>query len=134
VLSYLMAEFDDGKSELILPKADLWLETKLRVEPESRRWFPQSSRSFGKELSRLKQALRAKGFEVGDGYAGTGKNKKRVTRVARIDVEATDENRWEQIKTEASVASNPLQNTRKEAGGTDGTDNFASFPVRKEKI
>jgi hypothetical protein len=89
LMQYLYSEFDDGKSELVLPKADLYLEVKLRVEPDSRRWFPQSSAAFGKELVRLKQALAAKGFEVSDGWIGNKNNKQRAAKIVRIDEEGT---------------------------------------------
>ena len=59
LMEYLYDAFDDGQEEFILPKSDLYLDVKLRVEPESRRWFPQSTAAFGKELARLKQALGA---------------------------------------------------------------------------
>jgi hypothetical protein len=86
VLDYLMAEFDDGKDELVLPKSDLYLEAKLRVDPESHRWFPQSAVHFGRELSRLKQALAFKGFALTDGFIGRGNGKTRVMKITRIDV------------------------------------------------
>ena len=133
LMQYLYDEFDDGKQEIILPKADFYLEVKVRVEPESRRWFPQSSSSFGKEIVRLKQALAAKGFEVSDGWMGTKKNKKRTAKIVRIDEEATGGNRREQEQNESPVASFHLQNPEKEVGGNRRTGDSASFPVTKIK-
>jgi hypothetical protein len=57
VLQYLYAEFDDGKNVLIKPPHDMWEEVKMRVPFDSRRWFPTSVATFGKELMRLKQAM-----------------------------------------------------------------------------
>jgi hypothetical protein len=133
LLKYLYAEFDDGKAELVLPKADLWLEAKLRVEPESRRWFPQSSAAFGKELSRLKQALAAKGFEVSDGLIGRGNTKKRVAKITRVDEAGTAGYSWVQEQNESAVPKNSLQMPEKNEGGYRRTADSPSFLVNKNK-
>jgi hypothetical protein len=53
------------------------------VDLDSRRYSPQSSIAFGRELSRLKQALDHKGFGVSDG-------RQRVWRIVRINDGCTD--------------------------------------------
>jgi hypothetical protein len=85
VLEYLYAEFDDGKDVLAKTTHDIWEEVKARVPFDSRRWFPTSSRSFGKELQRLKQALAYKGFEVDRGTVGRGNDKRNVIKITRLD-------------------------------------------------
>jgi hypothetical protein len=85
VLQYLYAEFDDGKDVLSKTTHDIWEEVKARVPFDSRRWFPTSSRSFGKELQRLKQALAYKGFEVDRGTVGRGNDKRKVIKITRLD-------------------------------------------------
>jgi hypothetical protein len=85
VLQYLYAEFDDGKDLLIKTPHDLWEEVRMRVPFDSRRWFPNSSNHFSKDLNRLKQALAYKGFAVERGTVGRGNDKRKVIKIARID-------------------------------------------------
>jgi hypothetical protein len=85
VLEYLYAEFDDGKPVLVKIPHDMWQEVKMRVDLDSRRWFPQSAETFGKELNRLKQALPYKGFGVDRGSVGRGRDKKRAIKITHID-------------------------------------------------
>jgi hypothetical protein len=85
VLEYLYAEFDDGKDVLLKSPHDLWEEVKARVPFDSRRWFPTSSKHFGKDINRLKQALAYKGFELDRGTVGRGNDKRNVIKIARID-------------------------------------------------
>jgi hypothetical protein len=85
VLQYLYAEFDDGKEVLLQSTHDMWNEVKSLVPFDSRRWFPQSASTFGKELVRIKQALAYKGFEVGKGTVGRGNAKRSVIKVTPTD-------------------------------------------------
>lgn len=85
ILDYLYAEFDDGKDVLVKTSNDMWQEVKMRVDLDSRRWFPQSAETFGKEVNRLQQALAYKGFKVGRGHVGSGNDKRRAIKLTRID-------------------------------------------------
>jgi hypothetical protein len=137
VLEYLYAEFDDGKDVLIKSPHELWEEVKRRVPLDSRRWFPQSAATFGKELVRLKQALAHKGFGVDRGSVGTGKDKKRVIKITRIDAAGTA---WDSSGT-AEIASPVPDESRidkpksvpSEEPGTAGTANPTSFSGIKKK-
>jgi len=104
ILEYLYAEFDDGKDVLIKTPHDLWEEAKMRVPIDSRRWFPTSAIHFGRELSRLKQALAYRGFGVVNGSTGTGNNKKRAIKITRLDGSGTD---WDRSGTDKNVSSVP---------------------------
>jgi hypothetical protein len=85
VLEYLYAEFDDGKDVLAKTTHDIYEDVKARVPFDSRRWFPVSSRTFGKELQRLKQALAYKGFAIDKGTVGRGNDKRYVIKITRLD-------------------------------------------------
>jgi hypothetical protein len=137
VLEYLYAEFDDGKDVLVKAPHDMWEEVKMRVPFDSRRWFPTNPSSFGKELVRLKQALAYKGFEVDRGTVGTGNNKKRATKVTRIDASGTA---WDSSGTAEIASPVPAEtridmpkSARSEEVGTAGTANPTSFLGGKKK-
>ena len=85
VLDYLYAEFDDGKDVLVKPPHEMWEEVKARVPFDSRRWFPASVSTFGKELVRLKQAMAYKGFDIDRGTVGRGNAKRKVIKVTPLD-------------------------------------------------
>jgi hypothetical protein len=74
VLQYLYAEFVNGKSVLIRTPHDMRQEVKMRVDLDSRRWFPQSAIHFSRELFRIKLALAHKGFGVDRGSRGSGRD------------------------------------------------------------
>jgi hypothetical protein len=137
-LEYLYAEFDDGKSVLIKTPHDMWQEVKMTVDLDSRRWFPQSAESFGKEVNRLKQALAYKGFGVDRGHSGTGNNKKRAMKTTRLDGSGTV---WDSSGTVENGKTVPAENcidkpesARPEDPGTVGTVLPTSFSGNKEKI
>jgi hypothetical protein len=137
VLKYLYAEFDDGKDVLIKSPHDLWEGVMALVPIASRRWFPQSAATFGKELVRLKQPLAYKGFDADRGTVGTGNDKKRVIKIARIDAPGTA---WDSSGT-AEIASpvpgeSPVDKPKSaplEEPGTAGTANPTFFSGIKKK-
>jgi len=106
VIQYLYSEFDDGKDVLVKPPHEMWEEVKARVPFDSRRWFPTSVSTFGKELVRLKQAMAYKDFDVDRGTVGTGNNKKRAIKVTRIDAAGTA---WDSSGTAEIASSCPSE-------------------------
>jgi hypothetical protein len=137
VLPYLYAEFDDGKDVLIRPPHDMWEEVQAQVPIASRRWFPQSAATFGKELVRLKQALAYKGFDVDRGTVGRGNNKKRAIKITRIDDVGTAGDSTGTADFEVPVpAENRIdkpESARSEEVGTVGTADSPSFLNKKRK-
>jgi hypothetical protein len=137
VLEYLYAEFDDGKDILLKSPHEFWEEVKALVPFDSRRWFPTSAATFGKELVRLKQALAYKGFEVDRGTVGTGNDKKRAIKVTRIDASGTA---WDSSGTAEMPVSCPSESgvgtpksAPSEESGTAGTANPRPFSGIKKK-
>lgn len=138
VLQHLYAEFDDGKDTLVLSPHDMWQDVKARVPFESRRWFPASSKTFGKELNRLKQALAYKGFDVDRGTVGRGNAKRNVIKIARIDdVGSTGVDAGSTISDFIDPAQNgigkPESARLEEVGSTGSTDSAPFSGIKKKK-
>jgi hypothetical protein len=138
VLEYLYAEFDDGKDVLARTTHDIWEEVKARVPFDSRRWFPTSSRSFGKELQRIKQALAYKGFDVDRGTVGRGNDKRNVIKITRIDevgssgvVSGSFE--FEKNNPAESGVDKPESGRSEEVGSLGSFVSSTSYEIKKKK-
>jgi hypothetical protein len=137
VLEYLYAEFDDGKDVLVKAPHDLWEEVKSRVPFDSRRWFPSSSNRFGRELNRLKQALAYKGFDLDRGTVGSGNEKRKVIKIARIDdVGSTGVDSGSTGSGSIDPAGNRIdkpESARSERSGSTGSTESLPFSGNKKK-
>jgi hypothetical protein len=136
ILEYLCAEFDDGKSVLIKTSQDMWQEVKMRVDLDSRRWFPASAETFGKEVNRLKQAWAYKGFRADRGTVGTGNDKRRVIKITRVDVPGSV---WvssgsvqNDVTDPADIAIDKPESARSEGAGSVGSVLSTSFSDNKK--
>jgi hypothetical protein len=131
LVEYLTAEFDSGKTEMLIVKTDLWQDVKAHVPLDSRRYFPQSARNFSGELNRLKPALAHKGFEIDDGHVGRGNAKQRAFRITYVGGEGPvdpERGRWgrsgddeNNIFVPIDIAIDKPKNPRSEQVGTMGT-------------
>jgi hypothetical protein len=137
ILRYLYDEFDDGKDVLVKTPHDMWQDVKGRVDLDSRRWFPRSAESFGKELNRIKQAPAYKGFAIDRGTVGRGRDKKRAIKVTRIDDVGTVGDSLGTVENAKTVPTeNPEfagESSGSEGVGTVGTVFSRSSSVNKKR-
>jgi hypothetical protein len=138
VLEYLYAEFDDGKDVLLKSPHELWEEVKARVPFDSRRWFPTSSKHFGKDINRLKQALAYRGFDVDRGTVGRGNDKRNVIKIARIDDVGsigvdTGSTGSSSIDPAENGVGKPESARPEGVGSTGSTESSTSSGIKKKK-
>jgi hypothetical protein len=137
ILRYLYDEFDDGKDVLVKTSHDMWQDVKSRVDIDSRRWFPQSAETFGKELNRIKQALEHKGFEISRGSVGTGNERRRAIKVARIDdggsVRVSSGSVENDLTDPADMTIDKPKSARLGGAGSVGSVDSAPFSISKNK-